>query len=834
MPFVAKGQMSAIDSLAVYHATTAENSGKIQQEMIYLHLDNTSYYRGDRIFFACYLVTSGHLKPSNLSKTVYVELLNPNGKIIDRCVLHPENGRCHGSLLADETPFYSGYYEIRAYTRYMLNFGPEAIFSRVIPIYAAPQKEGNWAERTILKHDPKTMPMSRPKTPKIDKVDLKFYPEGGHLVSGLPARVAFELTDNKQRPLTDISGRIVDRTNDSIVATFRSGHMGRGTINFTPATRRYSAEVIVDGKRYWCDLPKVEQSGIALKVDNLEDSIEVSISRTPNFPTEAVGVSLTCRGELYGRSIVDLSEQSSVSFKMSTAKLPTGVCQLTLFNAAGQPIADRLFFHNRHEFINIGYSFDKPAYRPFEKVELTVNLTDSKTGAPVSAPFSISVTDADNHVANGSNMMADLLLSSEIKGYVYNPAYYFEDGKEEELDNLLMVQGWRRYRWRQLAGMEEIRLDSLPEQGIEIRGQVLERLRDKPRAAISVSALLSKLDTFGVIKTFTFVTDDNGRFLLRDSLFGDWMMITSSSNKKKVSNNRILLDTSERPEPRLYYPGELNAELDSIMKPEISSSDSTDSDSKLIIPGAKLLNEVEVTAKYGTAWEMAQYMENSVASYDITDEGNRLRDGGSKFIKTLKDVLPEMDSNFYYVGKQLMYNGKKPLFFVEPEFGDNKGVVNELMGIREVIDSDMGPIEIFKPEDMPLDYVKKIFINTQPSVIAKYYCLYIGEYSLDSLMAADRVCGCVVFLELHPDKRTEMGRGMRRNTIKGYSTNIESYYEPNYTDNPPVEPDYRRTLYWNPLINSDPNGQKIIEFFLNGKGLNNHSLIISVVTPLIH
>lgn len=73
-------QTSTIDSLVMYHAITAGNSGKIQQEMIYLHLDNTSYYRGDSIFFACYLVTSGKLLPSNLSQNVYVELLNPSGK----------------------------------------------------------------------------------------------------------------------------------------------------------------------------------------------------------------------------------------------------------------------------------------------------------------------------------------------------------------------------------------------------------------------------------------------------------------------------------------------------------------------------------------------------------------------------------------------------------------------------------------------------------------------------------------------------------------------------------------------------------------------------------
>lgn len=104
---VALGQTSAIDSLARFHEAAAVNSGKIQQEMIYLHLDNTSYYRGDRLYFAGYLVTASRLTPSNLSRTVYVELLNPGGKIIDRCVLKPHVGRFHGSLLVDETPWKS-------------------------------------------------------------------------------------------------------------------------------------------------------------------------------------------------------------------------------------------------------------------------------------------------------------------------------------------------------------------------------------------------------------------------------------------------------------------------------------------------------------------------------------------------------------------------------------------------------------------------------------------------------------------------------------------------------------------------------------------------------
>lgn len=102
---MAQTHYSSVDSLSIYHEATGLNSGKIQQEMIYLHLDNTSYYRNDRIYFACYVVTSGKLKPSDMSRTVYVELLNPSGKVIDHCVLKTVKGRCHGSLAVKETPF---------------------------------------------------------------------------------------------------------------------------------------------------------------------------------------------------------------------------------------------------------------------------------------------------------------------------------------------------------------------------------------------------------------------------------------------------------------------------------------------------------------------------------------------------------------------------------------------------------------------------------------------------------------------------------------------------------------------------------------------------------
>lgn len=92
-------------------------------------------------------------------------------------------------------------------------------------------------------------------------------------------------------------------------------------------------------------------------------------------------------------------------------------------------------------------------------------------------------------------MLTDLLLMSEIKGYVRRPSWYFESDDtlhRRALDELLMVQGWRRYEWKHWAGVEPFELKYLPEQGIELHGQVVSMVRSKPRPDVQVTSFLTK------------------------------------------------------------------------------------------------------------------------------------------------------------------------------------------------------------------------------------------------------------------------------------------------------------------------------------------------------
>lgn len=93
---------------------------------------------GDTIHFRAFVTRDGKQGPTDYSRVLYVELLTPQGHIAMRRKLPLVDGRAIGTLWADSI-YGTGFYELRAYTRYMTNWHDEHYFSRIVPIY---QPEG--------------------------------------------------------------------------------------------------------------------------------------------------------------------------------------------------------------------------------------------------------------------------------------------------------------------------------------------------------------------------------------------------------------------------------------------------------------------------------------------------------------------------------------------------------------------------------------------------------------------------------------------------------------------------------------------------------------------
>ncbi|MBV9988104.1 MAG: hypothetical protein JO301_10515, partial [Chitinophagaceae bacterium] len=90
--------------------------------------------------------------------------------------------------------------------------------------------------------------------------------------------------------------------------------------------------------------------------------------------------------------------------------------------------------------------------------------------------------------APGMDIAGYLWLQSELKGVVESPAYYFSDAADaaEAADNLMLVQGWRRFNWDEVLQDQPRIPDHLPEtEGHFVQGKLVEKNGAVQRAGIA-------------------------------------------------------------------------------------------------------------------------------------------------------------------------------------------------------------------------------------------------------------------------------------------------------------------------------------------------------------
>ncbi|MBR6826966.1 MAG: hypothetical protein IKM76_02235, partial [Prevotella sp.] len=215
------------------------------------------------------------------------------------------------------------------------------------------------------------------------------------------------------------------------------------------------------------NLPKAEDVGCALRLDAIGSELTAVIA-PQGFPIDHnFAVAVLCRGVL--KSFQTVTGDGRLTLDASL--FPTGVNDLIVLDEDGRLLADRLFFVNHHDYdVNpVTVTGLQSEYQPFEAVTLQFQ-------APAAMKhLSISVRDGANEepTYDTGTIMTDLLLSSELKGFVAYPDYYFEVDDAEHrqaLDLLMMVQGWRRYDFAEITSGERLRYE--PEQYMTVEGSV--------------------------------------------------------------------------------------------------------------------------------------------------------------------------------------------------------------------------------------------------------------------------------------------------------------------------------------------------------------------------
>lgn len=429
---------------------------RLPQEKVYLHFDNTGYFMGEHIWFKAYVVRADNTCPTDMSRVLYVELVNPSGDVVETRKLPVTNGITYGDIKLDSV-FCTGFYEVRAYTRYMTNWGNGGIFSRVFPIFRAPKTEGDYSSMTMDDYGyRKRLPNLRDTSDKGSDSDgrlrVRFYPEGGHLVKGVPCRVAFFATDKTGQYL-DAGGTLLNQNKESTDAV-NTSREGRGMFQFTPdGTDHYLRLADSKGRQHDFKLPEAEDEGVALQLNTLDDNeISALLYCSPTIQGRLLGYTIMHNGRTLRADTIHADAAQLLTF--DRAKMPAGVNQITFFTSDGHIQCERMFFicppKNEADTVRITSPVSFP--KPCGKIVLNIK-TQPK------AQLSLSAVDAATMV-NGAegNAQTYMLLSSELKGYISDPGYYFEaDDKKHRMDAdlLMMVQGWRRYDWAVMAGLKE-------------------------------------------------------------------------------------------------------------------------------------------------------------------------------------------------------------------------------------------------------------------------------------------------------------------------------------------------------------------------------------------
>ncbi len=505
----------------------------IHPQKIYLHLDKDLYYANERIWFKSYLLSEPTLTPDTSSDHLYVELVDPYARIVQIIRINADPANSSGSFyLGDTIP--EGIYQIRAYTNWMKNFGPEYFYSRNIEIR-------NPNKKYLI--TPKEARLNNRLMKKVDKNKESFYigffPEGGNLLENIECRVAFKAEDVYGKGV-EVSGIIVDK-NKNKVATFHSSHAGMGSFTFIPEKdNSYKAFIqFPDGSQKKVILPAAINNSIGLQLSTRADLISITLlsnkQASNDRPANEFVLIGQVRNKIYYANYLNLLDGDSI-FRVSSDDFPSGIVHFTLFNNRLQPIAERLHFINHNDFL----FFDIKSYKNQDSIQIDIQQEiNLEKKEKFMGSIGVVISNRKTIVNPENNIITELLLTNDLPGRIENPAYYL-DGRNpsvrEHTELLMLTHGWKRFVW------EDIIDGNLPiimfekEEGITIAGQITREIFEFPISDSDVRLYI--MDEYNDV--YQSLTDKNGFFFFNKMYYPDTVQVKIIARKPNGGKNLLI------------------------------------------------------------------------------------------------------------------------------------------------------------------------------------------------------------------------------------------------------------------------------------------------------
>ncbi|MEJ5994905.1 TonB-dependent receptor plug domain-containing protein [Pedobacter sp. Du54] len=738
------------------------------QEKVHLQIDKPYYAIGEDIWIKAYLVNAEKNEPSLLSKVLYVDLVDQKNEIKATIKLEVTNGLANGNISLIES-LQPGNYRIRAYTNYMRNYDESFFFEKRITI-------GNVMDKTET------------VTKKEDKptFNVQFFPEGGNMVAGIRGKIGVKAVSSDGYG-ANLTGQIVNQKKEK-VALFNTEYAGMGAFALLPQPgEKYTAIVTLpNGEERSFKLPDALESGFSFAVNTVNDNLTVRIGASKdNVGGKEMFVVAQTNGIVYASFAFSPNQQNNAA-SIPLKNFPTGMAQFTLFNSESQPIAERLVFVNHHDQLNI-YTSNAANATVKGKTEINLKVVQND-GNLVDGNFSVAITDMGKVPLDEDDqvtILSNLLLSSDLKGYIEKPNYYFNDtnsDKARQLDNLLLTQGWRRFKWQDIITSKEPDITFRPELSLELSGKITDEFKKPlPGARITLVSLtpgmLLKLDT---------ISDAKGNFVFdRLDLPDSTSVMMQAKTEKGSKAINLILNNSPKPTAAPFFGNSINIAT----YLENTKARFEELDKLNMIDKGILLNTVTITKQRNL--ESPLNVKNSANSSGAVDH-------------LVKQEQLEKEFNIYTVFSKIpgvMVKGGKYIYRIRAPrsiMGGNPPMLLIIDGVQ------------VNQTDMP-DYLGMI----NPRDLAGIEVL-TSDYNT-SVLGPDAVGGAVYITTKNgmgaPSPATNTGKVKNA----GFTTKKE-FYMPNY-DDPKTDKqllDLRSTIYWNPNVITNEKGIAKFSFFNAG------------------
>lgn len=737
-------------------------------EKVYLHFDRDNYLAGETAWFKAYLQSA--FLPDTISTVLYVELLNRSSSVLTRKILPVLLGVTNGQIEIPDT-LITGNYLVTAYTPTMLNNSADFIFRKSVFIYGKKNQQ----------------PIGM--TPR--SVKLQFFPEGGYLVQGLTHTAAFKATDESGRPVW-VSGEIRDEKNNKITE-LNTFHDGMGLFDLSPvAGEKYHAVIKGIADKYY--LPDVTEKGISFTViPHPQGSFFEIKQQKGNSDFTAAYILGQMQHQLVFKKEFAAGREE-IQGVIDTKKLNSGILQLTVFNKDHLPLAERLVFVDNKEYIQQAELVaDSLSFQPKGRNRFTIKMKDTVQGS-----FSVSVTDAGflAYTRREENILSQLLFTSDLKGYIHNPAYYFSaesDSVKTAMDLVMMTHGWRRFSWKEIKQQPSGKKAYNDPSFITLTGKATLRGTKKPfddkpllmmiiNADSSKSAQIVMTDKKGDFRLDSLIVYGKAKIFFSDtrgkkSLYIDVELAADTLNRNYdvVVDTNLIMNYNELTAGSLHH---MSVDYDAILKEK-----------------GKMLEGVTISVKKRTP---LQELEEKYAKGAFEGGDAKTFD----LVNTDENLI--YNDLFDYLNAKGLMPGRR-----------NQPMLSSLGSFAVDYYLDEIQVDADVIQTIPFTHIAMI----------KVYNTFAGGWGNSPGGAV------AVYMKKGEDLLNAMSSHGKVLTYNGFSV-IKEFYVPDYKTNPADKnkTDNRITLDWRPSIFINNVNPKIPLTFYNSDRTKNYKIIVEGMT----